>query len=112
MGFTACDLPLAGQYWEIPPGRYDWVYLMLRGAPRSEWDETVWLHYRGGVDPEFLRPLPGEPAHGPGTVLARVGAARRDDLTALVLPSLADVRVVAFALLESSVDVRRAEGVA
>ncbi|OXM45010.1 hypothetical protein [Amycolatopsis alba] len=112
MGFTACDLPLAGQHWEIPPGRYDWVCLLLEGAPRTGWEETVWLHYRGGADPEFLRPLPEESADRPGTVLARIGVARRDDLTALVLPVLADARVVAFALLESSVDVRRAEGVA
>ncbi|GAA3463947.1 hypothetical protein ACFFSW_05880 [Saccharothrix longispora] len=84
------DLPPADGLVRIEPGRYDWVNLVLAGDPAAlrDLDATAWLHYRGGVDPEFLRVPPGAPG------AARIGVPRRDDLVAVRLPDLPGVRVV------------------
>jgi hypothetical protein len=100
--FTDCQLPVAGQRICLPPGRYDWVYLALGGVGRRQAgpvDATIWLHYRGGVDPEFLRSLPLAAQLRSGTALARAGVPRRgDDLRALVLPELPGLRLLAVGL--------------
>jgi hypothetical protein len=101
-------LPAAGQLLTAPDGHLDWVYFALAtGAAGSDGsdgsdtaiDETVWLHYRGGVDQEYLRSLAAQAPFGPGSVVARVGVPRRDRLVALRLPNRPDLRVLAIAYL-------------
>jgi len=43
-----------GQVLEVPPGLYDWIYVLGASERRSE--DWVYLHYASGaVDPEWLR---------------------------------------------------------
>lgn len=44
----------SGQRLDLPPDRYDWLYLLASAERRSE--DTVYLHYASGaVEPEWLR---------------------------------------------------------
>jgi hypothetical protein len=44
----------SGQLIELPPGDYDWIYLLAVAERRSE--DFVYLHYAdGATDPEWLR---------------------------------------------------------
>ena len=98
---TSCDLPLSGQRVAVTPARYDWVYMVLAGIPGHEcavFEETLWLRYRTGLDPEFLRSLPVAAWLGAGGVLARAGVSRREDLTGVVLPQRPGLRLVAMAM--------------
>lgn len=48
------NLRCAGQLVRVPPGRYDWAYVLAAAERRSE--DFVQLHYAdGSVDPEWLR---------------------------------------------------------
>lgn len=48
------NIRCAGQFIEVPPGRYDWLYLLAAGERRTE--DLLYLHYAdGSVDPEWLR---------------------------------------------------------
>jgi len=50
----ADNLRCAGQLIEVPPGRYDWLYLLAAAERRTE--DQLYLHYAdGAVDPEWLR---------------------------------------------------------
>jgi hypothetical protein len=111
-----------GQVVDLPPGQYDWVYLLAASERRSE--DTLWAYYEDGhCDPlrvgvsDFLdgTPVFGElPAfrtsrmhyphhvqHGlPTTMwLARVGMPRRGHARALRLPRLVALHVFAVTLL-------------
>jgi hypothetical protein len=81
---TSAALTCRGQLIEIDPGEYDWLVLDLT-SDRAV-DETVWLHYRGGADPEFLRGRAG-------TGTCRIPVPRHDVLVALRLPDRPDVLV-------------------
>ena len=53
-GTGADNLRCAGQLIPLPPGRYDWLYLLAAAERRTE--DLLHLHYAGGaVDPEWLR---------------------------------------------------------
>jgi hypothetical protein len=77
---TVCE----GQLIELPPGRYDWLYLTLdeqtAAAARVDLPE-VWLHYADAVDPEWLY-LP------PDGTTTRIPVARSSQLLRLRLPRL------------------------
>ncbi|WP_220182803.1 hypothetical protein [Sphaerisporangium album] len=48
------NIRCAGQYVELPEGRYDWIHLLTAAERRTE--DTVALHFAGGeVDFEPLR---------------------------------------------------------
>ncbi len=48
------NLRCAGQLIEVPPQRYDWLYLIAAAERRTE--DSVLLHYAdGAIDPEWLR---------------------------------------------------------
>jgi hypothetical protein len=84
----------------VPPGRYDWAYLLARAERDVE--AVVHLHYAGGVDPELLL-VPGSrrPA------LVRVPIPRHDELRAIRLPDGDGVEVLAVTL---AVALERAAG--
>jgi len=47
---VVCD----GQLLTLPPGRYDWIYVL--GAAERRTEDHVYLHFTdGAVDPEWLR---------------------------------------------------------
>lgn len=123
-----------GQVIDIPPGQYDWIYLLAASERRSE--DTLWAYYDDGyADPlrvgvsDFLdgTPVFGElPAfrtarmHYPHHVqqnlpttmwLSRVGMPRRGTARALRLPRLVALHVFAVTLL-TGFDVRLANGAA
>ncbi|MFF5228376.1 hypothetical protein [Dactylosporangium sp. NPDC000521] len=123
-----------GQVIEVPPGRYDWIYLLAASERRSE--DILWVHYDDGyADPlrvgvsDFLDGTPAfgeEPAfktermHYPHHVqqrlpttmwLSRIGMPRHGVATALRLPRLVALHVFAVTLV-TGVDVRLAGGVA
>ncbi|WP_051831007.1 hypothetical protein [Streptomyces violens] len=123
-----------GQVIEIPPGQYDWIYLLAASERRSE--NTLWAHYADGTaDPLRLGVsdfLDGTPAFGelpafstermhyphhvqqglPTTMwLSRVGMPRRGRATALRLPRCVALHVFALTLL-TGIDVRLADGAA
>ncbi|MEU1402881.1 hypothetical protein ABZ471_11045 [Streptomyces sp. NPDC005728] len=53
-------LPCAGQLVEVPEGRYDWLCIEMSAPAEADTDETAWLHYEHGVDPEhFVLPPAG-----------------------------------------------------
>jgi hypothetical protein len=48
------NMRCAAQLIEVPPGRYDWIYLIAAAERRTE--DPVLLHYAdGAIDPEWLR---------------------------------------------------------
>lgn len=48
------NLRCGGQLIELPPGRYDWLYLLAAAERRTE--DLLHLHFAdGSVDPEWLR---------------------------------------------------------
>ena len=121
-----------GQVVDVPPGRYDWIYLLAASERRSE--DTLWVHYDDGhADPLRLGVsdfLDGTPAFGelpafrtarmhyphhvqehlPTTMwLARVGLPRRGRARALRLPRLVALHVFAITLV-TGIDVRLADG--
>jgi hypothetical protein len=54
----------AGQRIDVPPDRYDWVYVLACAERRAE--DTVYLHYQSGaVDGEWLRVSDFWPGSGP-----------------------------------------------
>lgn len=115
----------AGQRIELPPGRYDWIYLLAASERRSE--DLVYLHYADrSVDPEWLRvsdfwaetpPRFGEqaslrctklhyPRHiqqrmGPTIWRTRVPVPREIELAALHLPDNSAIHIFAITLLQS-----------
>ena len=54
-GVTGADnVRCAGQLIALPPGRYDWLYLLAAAERRTE--DLLFLHYAdGAVDQEWLR---------------------------------------------------------
>lgn len=106
VSFTECDLALSGQRLTVTPGRYDWVYLIVgwggdqpaAAAAPLVIDDVLWLEFRGGLDREHLRTVPGAIAPGRGAVAARAGVPRRDDLLAVTLPTRPGLRVLATGL--------------
>ncbi|MET7418865.1 hypothetical protein [Dactylosporangium sp. NPDC005555] len=121
-----------GQVIDVPPGRYDWIYLLAASERRSE--DVLWVHYDDGyADPlrvgvsDFLDGTPAfgeEPAfrtarmHYPHHVqqglpttmwLSRIGMPRRGTAQALRLPRLVALHVFAVTLV-TGVDVRLADG--
>lgn len=60
MNNVRCD----GERLEVPPGRYDWVYVLAGSERRAE--DTVYLHFTSGaIEPEWFRISdlwPGGPA--------------------------------------------------
>ncbi|MFL6161532.1 MAG: hypothetical protein ACJ74U_04820 [Jatrophihabitantaceae bacterium] len=48
------NIRCGGQLIELPPGRYDWLYLLAAAERHTE--DLLYLHYTdGSVDPEWLR---------------------------------------------------------
>lgn len=82
----ACD----GSLLPVPAGHYDWIRLLVSLDDDAELDEEVWLHYREGADPEWLRAT-GTTDDGRRT--ARVPVPRREELLALRLPNRAGMAV-------------------
>jgi hypothetical protein len=68
-----------GQLVPLPPGEYDWLEMRFADDLRAEIEATVWLHYEGGADPEWLRRPAGE-------YTCRIPVARHATLVALRLP--------------------------
>ncbi len=86
-------VPCDGRLLPVPAGQYDWVRLLLsadRPDELDELDEEVWLHYREGADPEWLRTT-GTAEDSRRT--ARIPVPRRDELLAVRLPDRAGVTV-------------------
>lgn len=121
-----------GQVVDIPPGQYDWLYLLAASERRSE--DTLWVHYEDGfADPLRVRVsdfLDGTPVFGelpafrtsamhyphhvqrnlPTTMwLARVGMPRRGSAHALRLPRLVALHIFGITLL-TGMDVRVSGG--
>jgi hypothetical protein len=71
--------PADGQLLPVPPAEYDWIEVGLDRPGDAELEELVWLHYRDGVDPEWLR-APDRADTG------RIPVARHTPLVALRLP--------------------------
>jgi hypothetical protein len=128
---VVCD----GQLVAVPPGDYDWLYVLAAGERRSE--DPVYLHYEGGaVDPEWLRvsdfwPGPsrfGEPPafrtrgmHYPSHVqanleptiwLQRVPVTRLARLAAVRLPENRAMHLFAATLVPGALPRPRPEGLA
>lgn len=79
-------VPCDGRLLAVPPGHYDWIRLLVAADDPAELDaldEEVWLHYREGADPEWLRTT--GPADG-ALRAARVPVPRRSELVGLRLP--------------------------
>jgi hypothetical protein len=88
----------------MPPGRWDWLHLLLADANGSRSPELpaardttddsleLWLHYRSGaVDPEWLH-------RAPDGATARVPVTRPEPLAAVRLPDRQELRLVAVTL--------------
>ncbi len=129
---TGDNVRCEGQVVDIPPGRYDWIYLLAASERRSE--DTIWAHYDDGhADPlrvgisDFLD---GTPAFGelsafrtsrmhyphhvqeglPTTMwLTRVGMPRHGVAHSLRLPRSVAMHVFALTL-RTTADVRLAQG--
>jgi hypothetical protein len=71
--------PADGQLITVPPTEYDWIEVGFDRPGEAELEELVWLHYRDGVDPEWLR-APG------GADTGRIPVPRHTPLLALRLP--------------------------
>ncbi|MFI6376426.1 hypothetical protein [Streptomyces sp. NPDC050546] len=88
--------PCDGGLLPVPAGHYDWIRLLVGlDGPQdhpgaAELDEEVWLHYREGVDPEWMRTT-GTAEDGRRT--ARIPVPRRDELLAVRLPDRPGVTV-------------------
>jgi hypothetical protein len=121
------NLRCARQRIDVPPGRYDWIYLLAAAERRTE--DPVLLHYGGGaVDPEWLRvsdfwpqtpPRFGEPAAfrctcmhyprhvqegmGPTIWRQRVPVTREQELVALRLPDNPAIHLFAATLVASTI---------
>lgn len=103
-------LTCSGQLIDVPPGRYDWIYLLIEAAQNGARDgaesrgpadrdgdgtvraEEAWLHYEQAVDPEWL--YLAEPG-----AATRLPVTRQAVLTGLRLPSRPTLRVVAATLV-------------
>lgn len=116
----------AGQRIDVPPARYDWIYLLACSERRAE--DIVYLHYvTGAVDAEALRvsdfwpgsePRFGEveaircgSIHFPRHVQARVGpriwqqrlpVPRQEDLHYLCLPHNRAIHIFAMSAVASA----------
>ncbi|MFF1700094.1 hypothetical protein ACFVXC_41745 [Streptomyces sp. NPDC058257] len=77
-------VPCDGRLLAVPAGHYDWIRLLVAADDPAEVDEEVWLHYREGADPEWLRTT--GPADG-ALRTARVPVPRRSELVGLRLPN-------------------------
>ncbi|MFL6138264.1 MAG: hypothetical protein ACJ74O_10740 [Frankiaceae bacterium] len=112
-----------GQLIDVPPGAYDWIYLLAASERRSE--DAMYLHYADGtVDPEWLRVSDfwaETPAHfgeqeglhctalhyprhiqrrmGPSIWRTRVPVPRETDLAALHMPDNPAIHVFAITLV-------------
>jgi hypothetical protein len=117
------NLRCARQLLPVPPGRYDWIYLLGAAERRSE--DWLYLHYAdGAVDPEWLRVSdfwPETPAHfgepaafrctslhyphhvqramGPTIWRQRVPVPRERDLAAIRLPDNPAIHLFAMTLM-------------
>jgi len=115
-----------GQLVALPPGRYDWIYLLAAAERRTE--DIVHLHFADGTsDPEWLRvsdfwpETPGrfgeresircavlhyprhvQPRMGPVIWRERVPVPREDTLVAMRLPDNPAVHLFAATLLAGS----------
>lgn len=84
-----------GQLVAIDPGAYDWIVLRLAGPVADEEEHTVWLHYRGGVDPEWMRLTAAATS-------CRIPVPRHDILVAVRLPDRPGVRVLGLTPIPTS----------
>jgi hypothetical protein len=117
------NLRCTGQLLEVPPGRYEWIYLLAAAERRTE--DSVLLHFSdGSVDPEWLRvsdfwpETPGRfgeqeslrcrslhyPRHvqapmGPAIWRERVPVPRESVLTAVRFPDNPAIHVFALTLM-------------
>jgi hypothetical protein len=84
-------VPCQGQLVATPPGRWEWLHLLLaEDAIGGELE--LWLHYRSGaVDPEWLH-------RAPDGATARVPVTRPEPLAAVRLPDRPELRLVAVTL--------------
>jgi hypothetical protein len=75
------DIAARGQLIEVPTGAYDWIRLHLDRAStdQAEVEDTVWLHYRDGVDREWMRVTVGART-------CRIPVPRHAELVAFRLP--------------------------
>ncbi|MFG1918458.1 hypothetical protein [Micromonospora sp. NPDC048898] len=113
----------AGQRIDLPPGRWDWIYLLACSERRAE--DVVHLHYRDGVaDQEWLRVSdfwPASPPHfgeveaitcrrihfprhvqagiGPRIWQQRLAISRQQELAYLRLPDNIAIHVFAMTLV-------------
>jgi hypothetical protein len=86
-------LPCRGQLVGLPAGRYDWLRLGLGSPAATVSEETAWLYYRHGLDPERV----AVPATAPAE--AWVPVPRRDDLLAVRLPDRPDLTLTGLSLV-------------
>ncbi len=119
------NLRCAGQLLALPPGRYDWIYLLAAAERRTE--DVVHLHFAdGSADPEWLRvsdfwpETPGrfgereafrctvlhyprhvQPRMGPVIWRHRIPVPREADLTAIRVPDNPAIHIFAMTLLEA-----------
>jgi hypothetical protein len=115
-----------GQRISLPPGRYDWIYLLTCSERRTE--DVVHLHYRdGAADPEWLRVSdfwPAAPRHfgeveaigcerihfarhvqannGPRIWQQRIPVPRQEDLMYLRLPENIAVHIFAMTAVSAA----------
>jgi hypothetical protein len=71
--------PAGGQLVALPPAEYDWIVVRLDRPADAELEELVWLHYRDGVDPDWLRAPDGADT-------GRIPVVRHTPLVAVRLP--------------------------
>ncbi|MFE6162892.1 hypothetical protein ACFQ7F_28705 [Streptomyces sp. NPDC056486] len=80
-------VPCDGRLLAVPAGQYDWIRLLVAADDPAELDEEVWLHYREGADPEWLRTTGRTTGPADGALRsARVPVPRRSELVGLRLP--------------------------
>jgi hypothetical protein len=92
----ACD----GQLLRVPPGTYEWLYLLMSWQYKDTQDagaHEVWLHYRDRAQPEWLHRGDHD---GRVPTVVRVPVPRSEPLVALRLPEDTALRLHAVALAE------------
>lgn len=125
------NLVCAGQRIDVPPARYDWIYLLAASERRAE--DLAYLHYASGaVDPEWLRisdfwpeagarfgeieafrcaqmhfPRHVQPRVQPGIWLQRLPVPRQEPLASLHLPDHAAIHIFAATAVKTTRGITR-----